>query len=59
MVQPSNQCPMLLVSLASSRSPKLSVSIVTDQLARSGLTFSENDSLGERELDNETNNFGR
>ena len=34
--------------------PKLSFSITTDQLVHSGLIANDNDSLGGRELDNET-----
>ena len=50
---------MLSVYLSGSRSPKLSSSITTDQLARSRLIAGDNDSLGGREQDNGTENFGR
>ena len=49
----------LLVLFFGSRSPKLSVSIPTDQLVHSGLIASDNDILGGREPENETDNFGR
>ena len=55
---PSEECLNLLIFLSNSRSPKLSVSITTDQLALSGLIAGENDSLGGQEPDNETDNFG-
>ena len=45
---PSEEWPKLVVSLSSYFSSKLSVSITTDQLARSVLIAGENDSLGER-----------
>ena len=47
----------LSVSFSGSHSPKLLVSITTNQLARSVLVAGENDSLGGLELENEINNF--
>ena len=47
------------VSFSGSCSPKLLVSITTDQLARYGLIADDNDSLGGREPENETDNFVR
>ena len=47
------------VSFSGSRSPKLLVSITTDQLARSGLIAGDNDSLRGREPENKIGNFGR
>ena len=41
------------------RFTKLSLSITNNQLERSGLMAGENDNLGARELENDTNNFGR
>ena len=49
----------MLVSFSGSHSLKVSVSITTDQLARSVLIAGGNDILGGRELDNETENIGR
>ena len=43
---PSEERPKLSVSFSSSCSPKLSVSITIDQLARFGLIAVENDSVG-------------
>ena len=56
---PSEEPTKLLVLLSGYLSPKLSVFITTDQLARSGLMIMETDSLGGWELENDTNNFGR
>ena len=47
------------VLFSGSRSPRLSLSITTDQVARSGFIAGENDSLGGREQENKTNNFVR
>ena len=55
---PSEEQPKFLVLFSSSRSTKLSFYITTDKLARSGLITGENDSLGGREPENETDNFG-
>ena len=46
-----------MVSFSCSCSPKLSVSITTDQIARSRLISGKNYSLGGQEPENETNNF--
>ena len=54
----SEERPKLLVLFYGSRSPKLSVSIITDQLARSILIAGENDSLGGLESENKTKTFG-
>ena len=56
-----SRSPVLFLRFASSgsRPPKLSVSVTTDQLARSGLIAVETDSLGGREPENENDNFGR
>ena len=51
--------PNLLVSFSCSCSTKLSFSITTDQMARSGLKAGNNDSLGGQEPENETDNFVR
>ena len=55
---PSEEHPKLSVLFHSSRYPKLSTSITTDQLARYGLIAAETDSLGGQEPENDTNNFG-
>ena len=51
--------PKLLVLFSGSNYPKLSFSITTDQLARSVLIVSENDSLLGREPQNKIDNFRR
>ena len=56
---PSERWLKLLVLFSGYRSSKLSFSITTNQLARLGLIAGENDSLGGREPENETENFGR
>ena len=53
----SKEWPNLLVSFSESCFTTPALSITTDQLERSELIYSENDSLGGRELDNKTNNF--
>ena len=49
---------MLLV-FSGYRSPKIPLSITTDQLSRSGLKAGENDSLGGQEPEKNNNKFGR
>ena len=49
----------MLVSFYGSLSLKLLVSVTTNRVARSGLISGKNDSLGGREPENETDNFGR
>ena len=56
---PSEGRQKLWVLFSGSQSPKLLVSIISNQLARSGLIPVENDSLGGRELENKTDNFER
>ena len=56
---PSKERPKLSVSFSGSCSPKLLVSITTAQLERSGLIAGENDSLGGREPENDTDNISR
>ena len=51
--------PKLSASFYSYRLPKLSVSITTNQLVRSGLMVMETGSLGGQEPENETDSFGR
>ena len=49
---------MLSVSFSGYCTPKLSVSITTYQLARFGLIAMETESLGVREPENDTDDFG-
>ena len=56
---PSEEQPKLSVSFYVSRSPKVLFSIITNQLARSGLIAGENESLVGQEPENDTNNSGR
>ena len=56
---PNEERSKLSVSFSGSRSIKLQVSVTTNQLARSRLIAGENDSLGGRESENETDNFSR
>ena len=56
---PSEERPKLLVSFSVSFSPKLSLSVTTDQLVCSWLIADKNDSLGGKEPENKTNNFER
>ena len=56
---PSEEQQKFSVSLFGSRSPKLSSSIITNQLARSGSIAGENDSLVVRKPENYTDGFGR
>ena len=48
LITTSEERSKLSVLFSGSRSPKLSLSIATDQLARSWLIAGENDSLGGR-----------
>ena len=54
---PSKKRPQLLVLFSGSHSPKLAISITTDQLAPSVLIAVESASLDELEPENETNNL--
>ena len=57
-MRPSEQRPELSVSFSGSCPPKLSLSLDINPECASRSVVMETDSLGEREPENETDNFG-